>query len=93
MNNALKVVVMDGDQTGQELLEQALLVLSPEALGLELEIERYDLSLESRRQTNNRVVEDAAQAMRSAGYGLRPRRSPQRAPRMSARPIASCASR
>lgn len=71
MNDVLKVVVMDGDETGQELLEQALRVLSAEVLGLELEIERYDLSLESRRQTNNGVVEDAARAMRSAGYGLK----------------------
>ena len=34
----LRIVALEGDQTGQELLEQALRVLDPEVLGLELEI-------------------------------------------------------
>ena len=43
-----------GGQTGQELLEQALRVLDPELLGLEIELERFDLSLENRRATRQR---------------------------------------
>src|ERR1700733_290313 len=62
---------MDGDQTGQELLEQSLRVLDPELLGLELELHRYDLTLEHRRATSNEVVVEAAAAMRSAGLGLK----------------------
>ncbi len=43
------MVVLEGDETGQELLEQALRVLDPELLGLELVLDRFDLSLESQR--------------------------------------------
>jgi isocitrate/isopropylmalate dehydrogenase len=67
----LRVVVLDGDETGQELLEQALRVLDGDLLGVELSLERFDLSLESRRSTGNRVVHDAAAAMRAAGFGLK----------------------
>jgi isocitrate dehydrogenase (NAD+) len=67
----VQVVVMDGDETGQELLEQSLRVLDAELLGLELELHRYDLSLEHRRATANEVVTEAAAAMRSAGLGLK----------------------
>jgi len=68
---AITVVVLEGDETGQELLEQSLRVLDPELLGLELELERFDLSLEKRRETENRIVHDAAIAMREAGLGLK----------------------
>jgi isocitrate dehydrogenase (NAD+) len=68
---ALRIVVLEGDETGQELLEQALRVLAPEVTGLELDLERFDLSLESRRRTANRVCHDAAAAIREAGYGLK----------------------
>ena len=44
-----KIVVLEGDETGQELLEEALRVLAPEVIGLELEYPRFDLSLASRR--------------------------------------------
>jgi isocitrate dehydrogenase (NAD+) len=67
----LRIVVLEGDETGQELLEQALRVLDPEVLGLDLELERYDLSLEHRRATRNEVVIEAADAMRAAGLGLK----------------------
>jgi isocitrate dehydrogenase (NAD+) len=57
MAEALKIVVLEGDETGQELLEQAVRVLDPEVLGLsDLELESYDLSLERRRETDNEVV-------------------------------------
>ena len=65
------VVVLEGDETGQELLEEALRVLDPEVTGLGLELPRFDLSLESRRATQNRVVYEAAAAIREAGLGLK----------------------
>jgi isocitrate dehydrogenase (NAD+) len=67
----LRIVVLEGDQTGQELLEQALRVLDPDVIGLELDLPRYDLSLENRRRTENEVVHEAARAMREAGYGIK----------------------
>src|SRR5438270_12903503 len=71
MTDAIRIVVMEGDETGQELLEQSLRLLDPELLGLDLSLERYDLSLENRRATSNGVVSDAAQSMREAGLGLK----------------------
>ena len=50
----ITVVALDGDETGQELLEQSLRVLDPGVLGIELEVERFDLSLENRRKTEQR---------------------------------------
>lgn len=67
----LQLVVCDGDETGQELLTEALRVLRPEILGTEIELVRFDLSLESRRRTANKVVYEAAEAMRSIGRGLK----------------------
>lgn len=69
MSNTL--VVMDGDETGQELLEEALRVLDPAVIGVDLELKRFDLSLENRRATQNGVVHEAARAMREAGFGLK----------------------
>lgn len=68
---ALKIAVLEGDETGQELLEQSLRVLDGDLLDLELELPRFDLSLEGRRQSENGVVEEAAAAMRDAGLGLK----------------------
>jgi len=65
------IVVLEGDQTGQELLEEALRVLDPSVIAVDLAFQRFDLSLENRRATNNQVVEEAAAAMRSAGLGLK----------------------
>ena len=59
-----RFVVLDGDQTGQELLEEALRVLDPAVIGFELEPVRLDLSLEHRRATENRVVYEAGAAIR-----------------------------
>jgi isocitrate/isopropylmalate dehydrogenase len=67
----MRIIVLEGDETGQELLEQALRVLDPAVLQLDLELEGFDLSLENRRATGNDVVHQAAAAMRSAGYGLK----------------------
>ena len=65
------VVVMEGDQTGQELLEEALRVLDPGVTELDLEFKRFDLSLENRRATENSVVDEAAAAMKEHGYGIK----------------------
>jgi isocitrate dehydrogenase (NAD+) len=69
--DARRIVVLEGDETGQELLEEALRVLAPDVTGLELELPRYDLSLESRRETKNEVVQEAADALADAGLGLK----------------------
>jgi isocitrate dehydrogenase (NAD+) len=71
MPETLKIIVLDGDETGQELLEQAVRVLDPKLLGVPLELESYDLSLEHRRATGNEIVHEAARAMRAAGFGLK----------------------
>jgi len=66
-----RIVVLEGDETGQELLEEALRVLAPAVTGVDLEFPRYDLSLESRRATKNEVVFEAAAALKEAGLGLK----------------------
>jgi isocitrate/isopropylmalate dehydrogenase len=66
-----QLVVCDGDETGQDLLEQALRVLDAEVLGTSIELLRFDLSLENRRRTDNGVVREAAQAMVEVGLGLK----------------------
>ncbi len=65
------IVILEGDQTGQELLEEAVRVLQADVIGVELELPRFDLSLESRRATNNEVVHEAARAIREHGLGLK----------------------
>ncbi len=65
------IVVLEGDQTGQELLEEAVRVLQPDVIGIELSFPRFDLSLENRRQTQNEVVHEAARAIREHGLGLK----------------------
>jgi isocitrate dehydrogenase (NAD+) len=67
----IKIVVLEGDETGEELLEQSVRVLDPAVVGLDLELIRFDLSLENRRATSNGVVTAAAAAMRETGLGLK----------------------
>ncbi len=71
VSGPIKIVILEGDQTGQELLEQAIRLLDGDLLGLNVELEPFDLSLEQRRETANSVVTDAAAAMREAGLGLK----------------------
>src|SRR5579884_2448728 len=66
-----KIVVLEGDQTGQELLVEALRVMEPGVIGVTLDFLRYDLSLENRRRTSNGVVHDAAAALRQHGLGIK----------------------
>jgi isocitrate dehydrogenase (NAD+) len=71
LTDAIRIVVLDGDETGQELLEEALRVLEPGLLELEIVLEHFDLSLAHRRETANAVVDRAAAAMRDAGLGIK----------------------
>ncbi len=68
---AIQIVALDGDETGQELLEQSLRLLDSDLLGIPVEVERYDLSLGSRRETGNEVVSEAAKRMVETGFGLK----------------------
>ena len=65
------IVVCEGDQTGQELLNEALRVLDASVLGFEVDLVRFDLSLDNRRRTNNGIVHDAAAAIVETGLGLK----------------------
>jgi isocitrate/isopropylmalate dehydrogenase len=65
------IVVLEGDQTGQELLEESLRVLEPSVVRAPLRFQRFDLSLEKRRETKNQIVYTAAEALRDAGLGLK----------------------
>jgi isocitrate/isopropylmalate dehydrogenase len=65
------IVVLEGDQTGQELLEESLRVLSPEVTRVPTEFIRFNLSLANRRATNNQVVCEAAEAMVKTGLALK----------------------
>jgi isocitrate dehydrogenase (NAD+) len=69
--NARTIVVMHGDQTGEELLQEALRVLAPGVVGMTLDFEHFDLSLKNRRATGNEVVKQAASAMCESGLGMK----------------------
>jgi isocitrate dehydrogenase (NAD+) len=71
MTEQLRIIVLEGDETGQELLEQALRVLDPAVTKVDAELEYYDLSLENRRRTNNEVVSAAAAALREARFAVK----------------------
>ena len=47
------IVVLRGDQTGQELLDESLRVIAPDVTGLDLELQMFELSLAHRRATRN----------------------------------------
>lgn len=65
------IVVMEGDQTGQELLVEGLRVLNPSITKVDVDFAHFDLSLDNRRKTDNQVVHEAAAAMRETGLGLK----------------------
>jgi isocitrate/isopropylmalate dehydrogenase len=71
MADDLKIIVLEGDETGQELLEQAIRVLAPDVISMTAELAHFDLSLDNRRKTGNAVVTEAAEAMRAAGFGIK----------------------
>ncbi|MFO7660969.1 MAG: isocitrate/isopropylmalate family dehydrogenase [Chloroflexota bacterium] len=65
------IVVLEGDQTGLELLEEALRVIQPDVIRYPLEFLKFDLSLENRRSTENQVVYAAGKAIREYRVGLK----------------------
>ena len=65
------IAVLHGDQTGEELLREALRLLDREVLGFQVETHDYDLSLEERRRTRNQCVLDAADGLRQFGFGVK----------------------
>lgn len=65
------IVILEGDQTGQELLEEALRVLDEGVIRFPLAFLRFDLSLENRRRTQNMVVYEAGRALREYHVGLK----------------------
>ena len=65
------IVILEGDQTGQELLEESLRVLHEDVIRYPLEFLRFDLSLDNRRATNNQVVYEAGRAIREYRVGLK----------------------
>src|SRR3954464_11500782 len=65
------IAVLHGDQTGEELLREALRIPEPGVLGIQVEVRDYDLSLEERRKTRNQCVLDAAQGLRELGFGIK----------------------
>ena len=66
-----RIIVLEGDQTGQELLREALRLLDRRVTGVEVELEHYDLSLENRRRTQNDVVRAGARAIAESGFGIK----------------------
>lgn len=71
MSSVATIAVLEGDETGQELLVEALRVLDKSVIDIELAFEHFDLSLENRRATNNAVVHEAAAAMKRTKLGIK----------------------
>src|SRR5688500_3346194 len=67
----LTITVLEGDESGQEQIHQAVRVLDPAVTQVPVELWRYDLSLENRRKTQNDVVSAAAKAIRESRFGLK----------------------
>jgi isocitrate dehydrogenase (NAD+) len=65
------IVVLTGDQTGQELLDEALRVINPSVTRFDVNFETFDLSLENRRATKNAVVREAAERIKQTGLGIK----------------------
>lgn len=66
------IVVLKGDQTGQELLDEALRVLKPDVIQCpDISFEAFDLSLENRRATKNQVIYAAAERIKQTGLGIK----------------------
>ena len=65
------IAILEGDETGQELLVDALRVLAPSVIGFGLEFRHFDLSLANRRATNNAVVLEAAAEIKRCGLGIK----------------------
>ncbi|HVB14309.1 MAG TPA: isocitrate/isopropylmalate family dehydrogenase [Candidatus Dormibacteraeota bacterium] len=69
--NGPTITVLHGDQTGEELLVEALRILTVPQLASRVALEHVDLSLPARRASDNRVVHQAAQMMLASHFGLK----------------------
>jgi hypothetical protein len=56
MPEPIRIVVLHGDQTGEQLLRDALRFLEPQLTGIPVELQDFDLSLANRRATRIQVV-------------------------------------
>ncbi len=66
------ICILQGDETGQELLDEALRVLDPSVIRMHnLAFETFDLSLENRRRSKNDVVRAAAARILETGLGIK----------------------
>jgi isocitrate dehydrogenase (NAD+) len=65
------IVVLKGDQTGQELLDEALRVIDPSVTRADVDFVPFDLSLGNRRATQNKIVYEAAAALNQYGLGIK----------------------
>src|SRR3954465_13596306 len=71
MADEVRIIVLEGDETGQELLEQAVRALDPSVTRVGVELEHSELSLDNRRKTDNEGGGKAARAMAGSGFGLK----------------------
>lgn len=65
------ITVLHGDQTGEELLLEALRILASPQVAPLVELEHVDLGLEARRRSHNEVVHEAARLILGSGFGLK----------------------
>ncbi len=65
------IAVLQGDQTGQELLVEGLRVLDSTVTRCDVAFQNFDLSLENRRKTQNGVVHEAADFIKAHGLGIK----------------------
>ncbi|HEY6539148.1 MAG TPA: isocitrate/isopropylmalate family dehydrogenase [Candidatus Dormibacteraeota bacterium] len=65
------ITVLHGDETGEELLVEALRLLDVPPLLSRLRLEHVDLSLQARRASQNGVVHEAALMMKASHFGLK----------------------
>ncbi len=71
LDNNPTIAVMHGDQTGEELLLEALRVLALPVVRQPLRLIDFDLSLANRRATQNAIVHEAAAAAVKHGLSLK----------------------
>jgi isocitrate dehydrogenase (NAD+) len=71
MSDPVRIVILHGDQAGEELLRDALRFLDTELTAVPVDLVNFDLSLQNRRETRNQVVLEASDALLAAGYGIK----------------------
>ena len=71
MADGLRIIVLEGDETGQELLEAALRALDSEVLGSTSSSSATTCRSTTAARPTTSVVTEAAEAMREARFGLK----------------------